>query len=573
MRSQMLRGGIMSAALIALAGGLHAAPPPNEALQRVLQRVPAQPDFLVIVPRLDALFDGLQSFTQAIDARGAKELRFEALAAEVLGPGKDLVLAAGPFLLAQNAGQEEPLLYALLKPNAEWAGAEEAGRVGDVTFYRFADGRQAAQLGNDVVVFARERRTIEAVAGSAQFLADHLPEGVAELLPKQDLVVWANVPAWRDMLRFGLAFISQSFYMGITQSGSNADTLIQFYRIAFDRLSWLVGEMETYTLGVSLGADGVRVQDRLVFRAGGAVARYLAEIPAPQGNVLRGLRKVGMMSFGCEWNPPPGVATLNELFTRAMLESSLLRQRIGPEKLEAGVRYSIGLNRLMSGFSTTVEIAGADEGLVISGLYFSDQGPALFGRLCEGFDQHMEFIQALSQYPFQPVRKGHETLNGVEAVIQYFEVDGSDARTREMVRAMYGAQPALYAAPHPKGVVFALGSADVARTRCAALLADDGVPLADDARVHALLANFSAQPHMVMVFDIPETVRVLAEWIRRSGIPVAALNVSGGDAPLAGIACYAEPAALRCESFVPARAIRVVVDEVHEIEAQQRGER
>lgn len=540
------------------AGTRPAAVPP--AVARILRHVPDDTHLLLVVPSLDELARGVAAFGKAAgvdELAGATAL---GLLREALGACAAGVDTSGGLVVALSAEHDEPLLLlAVTADDESWKQGAAATPHGDAVILEFGDQRCGAVTAGSVGVFAREkaelRRALEAGGG----FAAQLPEEVAALLSRRQAVVWVDARAWRPVVQQALGVAAQAIYMGAAAAGPEADAAIQVYKLLFEHLERMAMEARTAAGGLSIAADGVLIEQRTTFAADGVVGRYLAGIRRPQRDLLRGLPAGGAVVCACEWQLPPGARSINEGFAEMMLQLESVKARVPAETLQATLGQWSEMYRAMSGLSCAILPAPGGEGLLVHGLYLSEDRETLRRGLRKSFELYPDY--AWSSFPCREVKQERERIGDVEADVFTFRFDEADTRVQPVVQAIYGADPTFYLLPHPEGVAFAMAPRADAGQAAAALLAP-GTPRArQDPRAAALLGRFSPDPQFCVLADLGEIVRLAGRLVESMGMPFPARKAGGPELPLAGLTGYLEPAAIRLEVYVPSRPIKALIEE------------
>ena len=153
-----------------------------------------------------------------------------------------------------------------------------------------------------------------------------------------------------------------------------------------------------------------------------------------------------------------------------------------------------------------------------------------------------------------------EHVGKVEADVYRYRVTTSNLQSPPVLQAFYGENSALYMAPHPEGVAYAMAPRAAARDLIKRLLADTAPPLHRDHRVRALLKQLSPNPQVCLLVDVPEAFKLIAALAADMGLSLPTLGARDAAAPLAGYTVYLDASAIRSELFLPSQPIRILLE-------------
>lgn len=546
--------------------------PLPENVARVLRHVPDDTHLLLVVPRLDALVDGAAAFGRATRIPELAGLTAQRVLEDPLGTCAQGLNRQGCLVLAVSAQRYEPLLLGEAGDLSVWAGQAQVSTLGDATLYEFPDQRYAVSTSAGVLLFAREKADLErAVTANGEFIERLTPE-VRTLYATRDVVFWADLQAWRPTIQRWLGFFAQTMYMGMAAAGPDAEAAIQIYKTLFDHADQVLAEAETYAAAARVDGDGVLAEDRLFFKADGAVAKFLASVEKPGRDLLRGLPFVGAIAFGSEWEVPPGTASLNEMFARAIFSTPAIQKRLSAEQVEELMNHTVRVYQHMTGLNGCID-SHPEGGLLICGLYMTQTPATLQQDLRRGFEQKPEMLGAWYSVPAASMEHARERLGDVEADVYQVSFELPEHRPMQpMIQAIYGSGAlGMYVAPHPEGVVYAMGPQDAARDVSVKLLSADGPTARQDPRTEALFERLSPDPQMCVVVDLPRTMQMMAQVVERIGMPSPPMDAGAKPAALIGLNVYLEPRTVRTELYAPSAPIRAVREVFEDLEAAEEG--
>ena len=167
--------------------------------------------------------------------------------------------------------------------------------------------------------------------------------------------------------------------------------------------------------------------------------------------------------FAYEWELPPEVEGVETGLMRAFLRMDAMKERLGAEKLEAALHRSVEIHRKISGSNGVVEPVPEGDGLLISGLYLTTEGPAVQRELRELYETVPELMNAWGGLPSTTVRHEDAKLGDVLGDLYRFTFDTDDARLQPTLQMVYGVTPSVYIVAYAPGVAYALGAQEPAR--------------------------------------------------------------------------------------------------------------
>jgi hypothetical protein len=557
------------AAVVAMAlvsGGLAAAPTaprqsrPAPELAAILKHVPDDAHLVFVVPSVQRLAAGLSGLGRATGLHEAAEITAASLLQDIADNNAGALDPEGGLALALSAEYEEPVFIATVKDASAWSSTTKPTSLRDgVDVYQLGGERGVALVSGNIAIFARDRAEARRALDATGKFAARWGREISDRASERQAFVLVDVPAWRDVVNARLTILMRSMAMGMAAAGPDTESAMQIWNWVLEQSKQLIGEAQGVLGSVRLDSAGVRLDVRITFRADGAVGKYLAQVKKPQRDVLRGLPAGdGNVIVGFEWEDAPGTEGLNEAMSRALLNMESIRERIGPERLEAVLKRSVELNRKVPGANVVFSILPGGRGMLYWGLYLTDQGPAVqreFRAICEFAP---EVMNAWGTFPasIKPVET--ETIDGAQADVYQFSF-GEGSPMQPMMAAVYGAKPTLYMTPHQEGLLYVFGPQEAAREKVKQALKPPAKPLRQDARVKHALQQLSDGPQACLLMDMPALLSGASELVQQIGLPVPPMKLTAPDAPLIGATFYLDPDAIRGELFVPAEPIKAVI--------------
>lgn len=530
-------------------------------VQQVLKRVPDDARLVFVVPSLERLEQGLTAFGSATGARRLASLRIELVFRRLLGQRAGALRPGGPLALARAGAHRGSILIGLRSPAAAWNDSEPAEVLADGSrLYELGEHGYLAAVADGTVIIAREKAGVSGALHSTGVFAAGLPEQVSTLLPRGDVILFADIPAWRSALQRQLRRIAVSACMGTALAGPDAEAGAQAVQWFLEQMEQLLGEAQGYVLALHFDDRGLYLQDRVTFAAGGKVAGYLSALRTPRRDLLRGLpSENAAVVFSAEWNVAAGTPSINEALVRVLLRMESLREQVGAEVFDAALQKSIEAQRHMSGYSGVIGTTADGEHITFAGLYLTATGAAVQRNVRTVCEMCPELMTAWGTFASAELEYAREHVGEVEADVYRCRGPTADLQSPPVLQAFYGADSALYLAPHPEGVAYAMAPRAAARNRIKTLLAGQAPPLSSDARVRAVLDRLSPDPQVCLLVDVPKTFNIVAALAADMGLSLPTLRARAEAAPLAGLAVYLEPSAIRSELFLPSQPIRAIL--------------
>ena len=198
---------IMMTLILCAPLSLSAAPPIDAALRHV----PRDTALVVVIPDLGGFVSGVNAFAKTSHTDEMVRVKpADVVGAPIDGHVEGLNLN-GAYIVAMRPGQSGPLLIGTLSNPDAWkenAHAEElAGGMLKVQLH--SQVWYANCIGN-VGVIAKDQSTVRAALSADGRFAERLGADGRKMLSQNQVFVWADVAAWRDVLDGALS-IGQGF--------------------------------------------------------------------------------------------------------------------------------------------------------------------------------------------------------------------------------------------------------------------------------------------------------------------------------------------------------------------------
>jgi hypothetical protein len=539
-------------------------------VERVLRYVPDETKLLVVAPEISRFVKGVNAFGEAIGMR--RMARFEArhvfVDSECLRAR--LLDLDGPFVVAVSTRGAEPVLVTTIveADRSDWKPAEVSVALpAGMQVYDLGDEGFAAVSG-DLAVLSRQADELQRAIGSSGAFGRRFAAAHAEQLAKRDLVVHADLPAWRDFMEQRLELFAQGAYMGMAGAPS-PEAALQLWTWAVEQIRKMMAEALTYTVAANLSAEGAFLEDRIRLRSDGDVARYLRSVRKPERDIFRGL-PAGRSAFvfAQEWELPEDVTGINESLVKVMLRQGAMATKGEGEAFERALQRSLAAYRKISGTSGVFMQSECGKGLVYYGMYLTSDGEAVredVRAVCELCPEMMDVWGPCSG---QRPTVAQERFGTLTADVYRFSNGDTESPAAAMFDPIYGKGAALHMATVPGGVFYVFGQAPTARSVLQRQASSSSSPLSSDPRVVALKKRLSAHPQLCVLVDLPQTIDLVTTMVRAMGAPMPTMSMPDAPMPLAGAAFYLQPDGVRTEAWVPAPPLHALLDAMEKVQAR-----
>ncbi|MCB9855055.1 MAG: hypothetical protein H6818_05150 [Phycisphaerales bacterium] len=549
---------IIAAVLFAPISAL--AEPPVDA---ALRHVPKDTALIVAIPDLSGFVSGVNAFGKSSHLEELVRLNAADVVGGPLGGHIEGLDLNGAFIVAMRPGQAGPLLIGTLSSPDAWKQSANAEELADgmLKFQLRSQSWYANRIGN-VGMIAKDEATVRAAMSADSRFAERMGADARAILSKHEVFIWADIAAWREVLDGAMSIGQGAMQLFSAMTDPEAEGAIAMWRYFFDEARKYVRESEHYAAGMRFSADGAFAQDLLNVRADGEIAGYLAKISKSKRDPLRGLvGEPGMVVFALEWLVPEGTPSLNEAMLDAFGKTMQGRQLLQQEENKKGFDAVKRFYRRLTGYSGSLCKAEGG-GIGVTGFYVSQAPDDAMKDFRQAADMWMkpEWMRMMTSQ--LTMNTAHETtrIGDVEADVYRFTFDSQNAEAKKAIDVMYGESMEFYIAPHKQGVAYAVGKGDFAADALRRLYDPDAKMLADYSRIAIARSRIGPDPQVCMFFDLPKTSRFFMGALKELGEDVPTVLPPKEDAPLIAFGVYLEPAAMRSETFVPAIAIKQMID-------------
>lgn len=540
--------------------------PPS--LERVVKYVPDDAHLVIVVPSIDDLAKGVQAFGKAMGVADSSCASPLEMLSEHLGNMAAAIDTNGALVVALSAEREEPLLIASLTSDEKWRSTTQPTPLGEsAQLFEFGPDRYVAASLGTVAIFAREKAELRRALDSGGKFGARLAAETAHLLEQRQVVVYIDVPAWREQIESQMAVVAQSMYLGMAAAGPDSEAAMQLWNWMLGQVKKTVTETQTYVASARIDVQGVFADSRVTFKPDSYLARYLKQVRRPGRDLLRGLPAGEIpMVMAFEWEDDAETVGFNEALCKAVLGMESLKEKLGAEKLDAVMKRSIALNHKVPGSNAVFSIAPDGGGMLYWGLYLTKDGPSVQRELRGIFEAAPDMMSAWGSFPAAMRPQESEKFGSVEADVYQLNFSSDGTPVQPMLQAVYGKDPTLYMAAHPEGVVYAFGPQEQARKKLTQLLASSEKPLCKDPRVVEVFKTLTANPQLCVLIDLPAMVKGIAVMVDQMGLPFPKFEITATSVPLAGCTLYLEPDAVRGELYLPAESIKPLIKAFEDFE-------
>ena len=514
-------------------------------LADLLRQVPDDPALVVVVPNFSDAVAGIQAFGVAAGIQELSELEVDALwdemeFSDLPGGWASALRKNGPIVFVLTETGSDPLLLATVTEPPDEQPTD------------------LIQLKGQVLIVAPDSDVAAAIkSANGKFAADFLKKN-QERLSSNDVLVYFNVPVWSTEIHQILSMGEMVLKAGAASAPQETPMNLTFIKWLFAKLRELSEQSRSLVLAAHIGTDGLHLGKRVEFDPESAVAAYLAQVKKPQQDLLRGLpAQPAMVVAAGEWQTPPEVRSISEQIVEVTLaELPTAEQDAEPpmkmtEQMRRLYRVVAGYNGLMVCDPDTTHFA-------LSGVYLTDQPRAFF----EGFPKLWECSELMMD-AFSPVLKftvtqSTDSIGSVEAQVYQLTFEAAEEQMRKVLTATYGNPATFYIAPHPLGVAYAFGPADVAKKQVEQILKEKGSPLASAGRTRQALKKLSPQPQGFLLIDIPAVMAWAIKIGGAMGETVPEIKPPTEPLPYLSLGFYLDKSAWSGELFFPAQVIKYI---------------
>jgi hypothetical protein len=525
---------------------------PKPALDELLKLVPKEAALAVVIPDLAGLAGGLQAFGKATGIEDLAEADVEELMDDLeLGDLPDEWRASlrrdGPFVIVLTDPSADPLLICGIKQRPETPPDEHM------------------HLKRNVLIWAPDAESLGAIKSASGQFVQRFEQRARPVLKNHQLALFLDVPSWTPQVEGVLSMAQMFVQMSPAPTTQAAEVNQALFTWLFNTLRDALAQTETSAVAARFDAHGLHFKKRVHFRPDGEIGEYLSKVRTSERDLLRGLvASQATVVFSGEWMLPPDVATLNELLLDGMLTNMPLALPDDDEWKHA-LREIKKFYRQIAGYNGSIKLGGEQDAMVFEGLYFADEPQAVFDRLPAVWKLGTPMMKALAPGLSLELKLESEIVGPVKAQVWHFTFESEDEQLRQVFQSIYGERPTFYAAPCREGVAYAMGPAEVARKNLERMLAGQATRLADDPRVENALRELSPRPQVLCLADLPEFMKWSIDFAAKHPgespmPPLPELELPKTPLPYAAFGLYLHSAACGAELFVPAKALRVLIE-------------
>jgi hypothetical protein len=540
-------------ATTAQTGGESASGNSTPGLSDLLRLVPDEVALVVAIPDFAGLVDGLRAFGPAAgiqDLAGmeAATLFDEMEVADLSDEWRQGIRKDGPIVFALTDPDTEPLLICTVTEGAE-----------------APPGGELIQLKGQILMAAPDTEAMQAVKNASGKFAQRFEKQARAMLDGHDLVVFFDMPSWSMQIERMLSMAEMVSQMGAAATTQPGQANLAMVNWVFKTARTVVDESEAIAIGARFDADGIHVGKLTHFKRTGKIAGYLNKVRKSEKDLLRGLTaERGMMVFAGEWMLPADVTTFNETMLEVM-RAATSSQPAAEEEWEKALQAARRLYRAISGYNGTMTFGTDQVGMTFNGLYLTDKPQAVLAGIPAVFELSQPMMNAMAPGFSIEVSEQMETIGSVRARVGHLKLDIADEETQQILKRIYGESATFYFAPHPEGVAYTMGPADVARKNLERLLDAGAARLTDDPRVAEALKKLAPKPQGLALLDLPAFMKWGMEFATMEfgdtpppGMPQLKLP----ETPLPYVSCglYLHETSCGIELFVPAQTLKVMVE-------------
>ena len=516
------------------------------ALDDVLKFVPDDAALVVVIPNLSDVVAGIQVFGAAAGVQDFVEVDADTIL-------DDLEVGNLPDEWLECLRKNGPFVFVLTDPDADPLLICTVMRPPD------APPSDLIELKGNVLITAPDAEVMHAVKSTAGTFAKRFATQVQPTLAKHDLVLYFDVQAWSVQIEQMLSLGEMLAQMGAAAAGPGAQLNLTMVNWMFEMLRTAYTESRTMVLAARIDADGLHFRKLVNFDPAGKVANYLAKVRKPEKDLLRGLPpQPGMFVMAAEWGTPGNVETMSEKILDVVLAATTQpadeaeRPKLTPEMRK--------LYRILDGYNGVMTFGSEPAGMVINGIYLTDQPQTYFDGFPALWKLSAPMMANMGPDFTMDVSESMETVGSTKARVYRVKFDVADEETKRILQVIYGESITFYTAPHPEGVAYAMGPADVARANLEKLLAEKGSPLSTDRRVADVLKKLSPKPRGFLLLDL---AGLMAWYMKVAEVPESEMpqfEPPKTPLPYLGFGLYLHEASIGTELYFPAKVLKYIIE-------------
>jgi hypothetical protein len=516
-------------------------------LEDVLRVVPDDPALVVVIPDFAEVVSGFQAFGAAAGVQDLAELDADTLfdeleVGDLPDDWQECLDKSGPFVFALTAPDSTPVLICTVTK----APATPAGEF--------------IELKGNILIAAPDAEVAAAVKSGSGAFVKRSGEQVRSGLEGHEVAVFLDLSAWSAQIQQLLSMGEMITQMGAAATSQPTQVNLTMVTWLFDLLRTALDEGRTIVFAGRIDADGVHVSKMIYFDPTGKIADYLSKVSTSDKDPLRGIPPLpGAIVIANEWRTPPSVETMTEKMLDVLLAAtSQPAGEAAPPKFTPELRK---LYRILDGYNAVMSFGSEGGGLSASGFYLTDQPQAFFDGFADMWKLSAPMMASMAPGFKMDVAEDTETIGSVKARVYRLKFDVADEEAKRAIQAIYGESTTVYAAPHPEGVAYAIGSAEVARANLEKLLNEKGQSLSTDARVAGALNRLSPKPQAFALLDLPGLMTWATELGKAMGGGMPQFKSPEAPLPYLGLGLYLHKTAISAELFFPAKAVKYIVEQ------------
>lgn len=539
------------------------SPADSDTLRQALQHLPENTSLIVALPNIETLTTGLARFGKDAGIDELADVTTTRLLEELLDEHTLGIDPRGPAVLAVTPSMQ-PMLVVRIKDETAWLRDLDLDeQTPDAAGFMIHGEKCFALRAGQFGLLGQSAAVLEGAREPAKARLELLPPAVHTLLEKNHAVLWADVPSWRPLAGPFLAVAEGFFHMGLAQAGPQGQGAADIWRWLFEKTRVLLDESQAYAAFVEFTPEGIRAGDMLTVAPGGRVADYLEKVKSTKRDLFRGLPdRRAAVYFAVDWFLPPDAPTLSEDMLSAMMQSALGRTLAEDAEAMESMDASRKLQRLVQRYNGGVDFGIDGGGMAAWGNYLTFDKDEVLGLLRKSI-RMIANAKMMSLYGSDVTTElAHETqtVRGTQTDVYTFSIRSRDEQLQKVFRSVYGEQTAYCVAPGPAGVLFTMAPGAGGTQLAAQMLAPDATPLSAARDTKQALERIAPDPHLCLLVDLPRLVEGALDWIRTIETDVPLFTPPDTRPPYFVGGLYLEPNRMRTEMFLPADAVRILVD-------------
>ena len=537
-------------------------------VDRLLAHVPDDTALMIVVPSAEKLAQGIAALGRNLELEDLAEIDpadlFGELDLPANGEGLDL---RGPIVVAMAPMRPAPVVLCITEGAEVWKRAVGAESIESGLYkVRALEDSVYAAFDGDVVIIGRAEEDVRAALRAEGTSVRRLGAYPGQWLITHHVVLGLRVQDWSPLLVPVLNAFQASLQMGMAASGQDAEHGVEFVGWLCDQMRGMVAQVETLTVGVRVGGDGVFAQTATIFDPAGSVTDYLGKVRKTTRPLLRGLSDSDdLLVLACEWDLPPGTDSLWCPLLKSLLRSG---ERADDEDFQKALKAMLDTQRELSGYNMAMSLGPPEQALVLRGLNFTKRPEAVLESMRYSYELDPELMGAFGVGHDVKMSTRREQIGAVNGYAFEMCFDAEDEEARRMIQAMYGEKMTTCAAPHAEGVMFASGSGETARARLDRMLAGKDGRLVENQRVKTAQRALSPDPQCWVLVDLMKCFELGVRLARTVGAPVPPIKLPSEATAFVTAGVYLDGNTVRSELFVPAEPVKALIRAVESVEGK-----